>query len=184
MMKRKMMLEIDHMSVKAAGQALDIFEAESYPGVLSSHSWMDLNWTERVYRLGGFVAQYMHASKEFVAEADAHRRPARRSTTWATASAPTSTASAATPPRAARTRRTTVTYPFTSVDGGSVIDRQTTGARTWDINTDGAAHYGLIPDWIEDIRQRRRRRTWSTTCSGAPSPTSTPGAPPRRTRPG
>ncbi len=48
MMKRHMMLEIDHMSVKATGRVLDLFEAESYPGVLSSHSWMDLDWTERV----------------------------------------------------------------------------------------------------------------------------------------
>src|SRR5690606_24703894 len=46
-----------------------------------------------------------------------------------------------------------VTYPFRSVDGGSVLDRQTTGQRTWDLNTDGAAHYGLVPDWIEDIRR-------------------------------
>lgn len=43
-------------------------------------------------------------------------------------------------------------YPFRSTDGGSVIDRQTAGQRTWDLNTDGAAHYGLVPDWIEDIR--------------------------------
>lgn len=43
-------------------------------------------------------------------------------------------------------------YPFRSTDGGSVIDKQTTGERTWDFNTDGAAHYGVVPDWIEDIR--------------------------------
>src|SRR5690606_29306960 len=48
MMKRNMMLEIDHMSVKATGRVLDILEAESYPGVISSHSWMDLDWTDRV----------------------------------------------------------------------------------------------------------------------------------------
>ena len=45
-----------------------------------------------------------------------------------------------------------VKYPFRSADGGSVIDKQTTGERTWDFNTDGAAHYGMVPDWIEDIR--------------------------------
>lgn len=33
-----------------------------------------------------------------------------------------------------------------------MIDKQTTGERTWDFNTDGAAHYGVVPDWIEDIR--------------------------------
>ena len=54
-------------------------------------------------------------------------------------------------PRGANTSNP-VTYPFKSVDGGSTIDRQTTGQRTWDYNTDGAAHSGLIPDWIEDIR--------------------------------
>ena len=31
------------------------------------------------------------------------------------------------------------------------IDRQTTGNRTFDINTDGVAHYGLIPDMIERL---------------------------------
>ena len=49
-------------------------------------------------------------------------------------------------------RNGNVTYPFTSFDGGSILDRQTTGQRTWDVNTDGVAHYGLVPDWIEDIR--------------------------------
>jgi hypothetical protein len=33
-----------------------------------------------------------------------------------------------------------------------VIDRQVSGTRTYDINTDGVAHYGLYPDWIEDLR--------------------------------
>ncbi|MFI1356313.1 discoidin domain-containing protein [Streptomyces sp. NPDC020898] len=152
MMKRKMMLEIDHMSVKATGQALDIFEASSYPGVLSSHSWMDLNWTERVYGLGGFIAQYMHSSEEFVAEAartDALRTKYGVGYGYGTDFNGIGDHPA---PRGANTG-TTVTYPFTSVDGGSVINRQTTGQRTWDINTDGAAHVGLVPDWIQDIRQ-------------------------------
>ncbi|MCF4136649.1 discoidin domain-containing protein [Streptomyces sp. Tue 6430] len=151
MMRRGMMLEIDHMSVKATGRVLDIFESASYPGVLSSHSWMDLGWTERVYGLGGFVAQYMHGSEEFSAEAgrtDALREKYGVGYGYGTDMngvggwpAPRG-ADAADP----------VTYPFRSVDGGSVIDRQTTGDRTWDLNTDGAAHYGMVPDWIEDIR--------------------------------
>ena len=32
------------------------------------------------------------------------------------------------------------------------IDRQVTGQRTFDVNSDGTAHYGLIPDWVEDVR--------------------------------
>ncbi|WP_407698775.1 galactose-binding domain-containing protein [Streptomyces acidicola] len=151
MMQRKMMLEIDHMSVKATGRVLDIFEAEQYPGVLSSHSWMDLNWTERVYSLGGFVSQYMHGSQEFSTEAkrtDALRDKYGVGYGYGTDMNGVGGWPA---PRGTGTSNP-VTYPFTSVDGGAVIDRQTTGRRTWDLNTDGAAHYGLVPDWIEDIR--------------------------------
>ena len=151
MMQRKMMLEIDHMSVKATGRVLDIFEAESYPGVLSSHSWMDLNWTERVYRLGGFVAQYMHGSEGFTAEAE--RTDALRDKYGVGYGYGTDMNGVGgwPGPRGTGTGNP-VRYPFRSVDGGSLIDRQTTGERTWDLNTDGAAHYGLVPDWIEDIR--------------------------------
>ncbi|MEU6375655.1 discoidin domain-containing protein [Streptomyces sp. NPDC046909] len=151
MMQRKMMLEIDHMSVKATGQVLDMFEAADYPGVLSSHSWMDLNWTERVYSLGGFVAQYMHGSEGFSAEAertDALREKYDVGYGYGTDFNGIGDHPA---PRGADAANK-VTYPFKSVDGGSVIDKQTVGSRTFDFNTDGGANVGLIPDWIEDIR--------------------------------
>ncbi|MFE5325325.1 discoidin domain-containing protein [Embleya sp. NPDC056575] len=151
MMKRKMMLEIDHMGVKAAGQAFDILESESYPGVISSHSWMDSGWTERLYRLGGFAAQYMNGSEAFSAEAkrtDALREKYGVGYGYGT---DMNGVGGWPGPRGANTPNP-VKYPFRSTDGGSVIDRQTTGERTWDFNTDGAAHYGMVPDWIEDIR--------------------------------
>ncbi|MGW0412344.1 galactose-binding domain-containing protein [Streptomyces collinus] len=152
MMKRHMMLEIDHMSVKAVGRALDILDTESYPGVISSHSWMDMNWTERVYGLGGFIAQYMNGSEGFTAEA--RRTKALRDKYGVGYGFGTDMNGVGgwPGPRGADTANP-VEYPFRSVDGGSLIDRQTTGRRTWDLNTDGAAHYGLVPDWIEDIRR-------------------------------
>ncbi len=152
MMERNMMLEIDHMSVKATGRVLDLFEAESYPGVLSSHSWMDADWTERLYALGGFAAQYMHGSEGFVEEAE--RTDALRDKYGVGYGYGTDMNGVGgwPAPRGANAPDK-VTYPFRSVDGGSVLDRQTTGERTWDLNTDGAAHYGLVPDWIEDVRR-------------------------------
>ena len=42
--------------------------------------------------------------------------------------------------------------PFRSFDGGSLIERQRSGTRVYDINVDGVDHYGLYPDWIEDLR--------------------------------
>ncbi|MEU4037278.1 galactose-binding domain-containing protein [Streptomyces collinus] len=152
MMKRHMMLEIDHMSVKAVGRALDILDTESYPGVISSHSWMDMNWTERVYGLGGFIAQYMNGSEGFVAEAGRTKALRDKYGVGYGFGTDMNGVGGWPGPRGADTANP-VRYPFRSVDGGSLIDRQTTGRRTWDLNTDGAAHYGLVPDWIEDIRK-------------------------------
>ncbi|MGP4045762.1 galactose-binding domain-containing protein [Streptomyces sp. 2A115] len=151
MMKRKMMLEIDHMGVKATGQALDILESESYPGVLSSHSWMDLNWTERVYRLGGFIAQYMHGSEDFVEEAKRTEALRDKYNVGYGYGTDMNGIGGWPAPRGADTPNP-VQYPFRSADGSAVLDKQTTGERTWNLNTDGAAHYGLVPDWVEDIR--------------------------------
>jgi hypothetical protein len=44
-------------------------------------------------------------------------------------------------------------YPFTALNG-TTVQRQTFGSRTFDLNTDGAAHYGLVPDWIADLVQQ------------------------------
>ncbi|MFF7249789.1 discoidin domain-containing protein [Embleya sp. NPDC008237] len=151
MIKRKMMLEIDHMSVKAAGRALDLLESQSYSGIISSHSWMDAGWTERLYKLGGFVSQYMNGSEAFSAEAkstDALREKYGVGYGYGT---DMNGVGGWPGPRGADTPNP-VKYPFRSTDGGSVIDKQTAGERTWDFNTDGAAHYGMVPDWIEDIR--------------------------------
>jgi hypothetical protein len=46
-----------------------------------------------------------------------------------------------------------VTYPFKSFDGKQTIHQQRSGQRVFDINADGVAHYGLYPDWIEDLRK-------------------------------
>ncbi|MFF8952508.1 discoidin domain-containing protein [Streptomyces sp. NPDC014940] len=175
MMKRGMLLEIDHMGVKAAGRALDILEADSYPGVVSSHSWMDMNWTERVYGLGGFVAQYMNGSQAFVAEADRTKALREKYGVGYGFGTDMNGVGGWPRPRGADAPDKVV-YPFRSVDGGSLVDRQTTGERTWDLNTDGAAHYGLVPDWIEDIRRVGGQDTVNDLFRGAESYLGTWGA--------
>ena len=42
-------------------------------------------------------------------------------------------------------------YPFKSPMGDVVFERQRTGERVYDLNTDGVAHYGLYPDYIADM---------------------------------
>lgn len=47
-----------------------------------------------------------------------------------------------------------VEYPFMSVDGSVTFERQQSGNRVFDYNTDGLAHYGLLPDMVEDMRRQ------------------------------
>jgi hypothetical protein len=49
-------------------------------------------------------------------------------------------------------------YPFRSQDGGVRFTRETTGTRTFDLNRDGVAQYGLIADLVADMRGRRGSR--------------------------
>ncbi|WP_031011140.1 discoidin domain-containing protein [Streptomyces sp. NRRL F-5727] len=151
MMERGMMLELDHMSVKAAGRALDMLEAEEYPGVLSTHSWMDLDWTERLYKLGGFTAPYMHSAGGFIGEANG-KAELREKYGVGLGYGTDMNGVGGWPGPVGPDAPNAVTYPYRSFDGGTVLDRQVTGERTWDLNTDGAAHAGLVPDWIEQIR--------------------------------
>jgi hypothetical protein len=45
----------------------------------------------------------------------------------------------------------TVEYPYVSEFGFS-FDRQASGEKIWDYNTDGLAHYGMLADFIQDTR--------------------------------
>ncbi|MEO6088035.1 MAG: hypothetical protein ABIQ18_33480 [Umezawaea sp.] len=147
MMKRHMMVEIDHMSVKAAGRTLDIATEAGYPGVLSSHSWMDANYTERVYQVGGFVASYEMDSEKFVQQATSTTALRRQYQVGLGFGSDYNGVGSHPAPR------TGVTYPFRSYPDGPLVDRQRTGSRVWDFNTDGGAHVGLMPDWVEQVRQ-------------------------------
>lgn len=154
LMKRGMMLEVDHMSVKAAGRALDLLEEADYPGIVSTHSWMEPLWHERVYALGGLIAQYgaghdHGGTQDFVDEWE-RESPLRDRYGKAYAFGTDMNGVGGTNPAGSGAP---VTYPFTSFDGGSTLERQTTGEKTWDINQHGVAHYGLVPDWVEELRQ-------------------------------
>jgi hypothetical protein len=150
---RNMIVEIDHMSVKAADRTLAILEERGYPGVVSSHSWMDGNYARRLYRLGGMITGYGHAADQFVREwraNKAHRDPSR---VFGYGYGLDANGMGALPPPRPGNEGNGVRYPFTSpIDPGVALDRQRTGLRTWDVNTEGVANYGLVPDWIADMR--------------------------------
>jgi len=150
---KHMLFDPDHMSVKARQQSMDLIESLRYPGVLSSHSWSTPDAYPRVYKAGGFIAPYAGDSSGFVEKWRRHLTWVDSRFYWALGfGADINGFGAQGDPRGASVSNP-VTYPFTGL-GGVKIGRQVSGKQVYDINTDGVAHYGLYPDWIEDLRRQ------------------------------
>ncbi len=148
--ERHILFDPDHLSVKARNTALDQTERMGYHGVLSSHSWSTPDAYPRIYEQGGFIAPYAGDSTGFVEKW-------RKHVGWADPryyfglgfGADINGLGAQGDPRGADVPNK-VTYPFKGL-GGVTVRKQTAGQRTWDINVDGVAQYGLYPDWVEDL---------------------------------
>jgi hypothetical protein len=147
---KHMLIDPDHMSVKARNSLLDQLEARAYSGAISSHSWSTPDAYPRIYRLGGYVAPYAGDSTGFV-------QKWRRHLGWADKrfyfgfgyGADINGLGAQGSPRGAAVPNP-VTYPFRGFNGVT-IGQQHAGQRVYDLNVDGVAQYGLYPDWIQDI---------------------------------
>jgi hypothetical protein len=152
MAKRHMIFDPDHMSVAGRKAALDLVESLHYPGVVSSHSWATPDAYPRIYRLGGFITPYAGDSTGFVEKWRKHLQ-------WADPryyfgfgyGADMNGLGAQGDPRGPHAKNP-VTYPFRGI-GGVTVHRQVSGTRVYDINRDGVAHYGLYPDWVQDLRK-------------------------------
>lgn len=159
--QRHMLFDPDHMSVRARRTSLDVVDRIGYSGVLSTHSWSTPDAYPRIYREGGFIAAYAGDSTT-TKKAEGHQggfvEKWRRHVDWADPryywgfgfGADINGLGAQGDPRGADAPDP-VTYPFTGL-GGVVVHKQRSGSRVYDINVDGVAHYGLYPDWIEDLR--------------------------------
>ena len=153
MMDRGMIVETDHLSVKARQQVLSILEQADYPGVISSHSWGDAGSQQRLQALGGLVGPITTQANQFVAEWQAARANRNPDFFFGTGFGSDVNGLHSQPVPRPNAAENPVQYPFQSFDGGSTIDRQRSGTRTYDVNVDGVDHYGLYPDWIEDLRR-------------------------------
>jgi hypothetical protein len=151
--ERHMLFDPDHMSVKARQAALDLVESMGYSGVLSSHSWSTPDAYPRIYDAQGFIAPYAGDSTGFVEKWKRHLTWVNPKTYWGFGfGADINGLGAQGDPRP-DAEQNPVTYPFTTL-GGVRVDKQVSGERVYDVNEDGVAHYGLYPDWIEDLRKQ------------------------------
>ena len=147
-----MIVEADHMSVKARNQTLDLLEQLKYPGVISSHSWSDHAAQARLQRLGGLISPYGTDSQEYVKNWE-RARSTRRPGLFGIGYGSDSNGLGAQPaPRPGASTNQPVVYPYKTFDGGTTMAIQPAGTRTFDVNKDGVANYGLFPDYVEDLR--------------------------------
>ncbi|HVL96310.1 MAG TPA: Coagulation factor 5/8 type domain-containing protein [Solirubrobacteraceae bacterium] len=149
--EKQMIFDPDHMSVLGRDQALALIESMRYGGVLSSHSWSTPDSYRRILALGGLVTPAPKTSEGFVRDwkdLRVWRNPRYLFGTgfstdmagFAAQGGPRETAS-----------KDPLPYPFKSLDGATTIDRQRVGERTYDLNADGTAHYGLYVDRVADV---------------------------------
>ena len=142
MAKKGMIVDPDHLSVRARQEVLTVLEAERYSGVISSHTWSTPDALPRIYDLGGIVTPYAGDSKKFV-KAWRDTKPMRnRSYYFGFGYGADANGFGA---QGAPREGGNVTYPFKSFDGKLTIDRQRSGQRVYDINVDGVAHTASSP---------------------------------------
>jgi microsomal dipeptidase-like Zn-dependent dipeptidase len=144
-----MLIEADHLSEKARLELFDLAAARTYP-LLSSHNNTGGFWTpddlRRLHDLGGYVSATPDQAAALAAKID---DLASHGFTGVGLGTDTGGFAALPAPEAG----TRLRYPFRSYDGKVRFSRQRTGTRTFDINSDGVAHYGLMPDLLANVRR-------------------------------
>lgn len=148
-----MIIETDHLSVKARDRVLDILEARGYSGAVTSHSWGGPESQVRLQKLGGFVSPYASTTNRYISEWLAAKATRSEDFQWGIGyGADTNGLGKQAAPRPGALLSNPVTYPFANFDGSATVQQSQWINRAWDFNLDGASHYGLFADWIEDMR--------------------------------
>jgi hypothetical protein len=145
MIKQHFIIELDHMDVKTANQALSIIGANHYSGVVSSHSWDSQLDHPDIYGLGGFISPYPSSPKDGVAQWRADKDASDPSFLFGYGYGSDMHGIASQP---GPTAATPLSYPFKSLDGKVTFTRERWGQRVFDLNTDGVANYGMYADLI------------------------------------
>jgi len=153
MIQKKMIIDPDHLSVRARNELINVVEAHDYSGIVSSHSWSTPDAMPRIYKLGGVVTPYAGDSTSFAATWRQLRQVRDPRFYYGLGWGADANGFGAQGDARGANAPNKVTYPFKSPDGKQTIGQQRSGQRVYDINVDGVAHYGLYPDWVEDLRR-------------------------------
>jgi hypothetical protein len=149
MIQQHYIIQTDHMSSKTAAAATAIATAHHYSGIVSAHCCSSPQLFHEIYVDGGFVSEPVAPSDAFVniERADrAQRNPAYHfGFGWGSDMNGLGAQPGPSSPYP-------VTYPFKSYAGNVTFRREVWGQRTFDLNQDGLANYGLYADWLHSVQ--------------------------------
>jgi microsomal dipeptidase-like Zn-dependent dipeptidase len=163
MIAKGMIVELDHLPRQSYKRAFEILQANDYPGA-GTHG---IDNSGRLYGLGGISTADFSTCRSATTPAtvdDGFQNRLRRIRDnggypgigfgldlngFAGAPGPRFGAGSG----CATPQTDPLTYPFTSYAGDVSFAQPKVGHRTLDFNTEGLAHIGLLPDFIEDVRR-------------------------------
>ena len=156
LMEKRMIIDPDHLSVRARKSVMDLLEAARYSGAVSSHSWSTADVIPRIYDLGGVVTPMKEAAPDWIKTWTETKSKARsRASTSGSATARTRTASPRSPSRASGPDP--VQYPFKSFDGQVTFERQRSGSREFDFTDGRRGALRAVPGLVGGHPARGRR---------------------------
>ncbi len=156
LMANHMLIEMDHMSELARETVLRMAKRDRYP-LVSSHTGTGGFWTpqqlRQIYRLGGMAAARADTAPALAARIEELRADRSKRHYFGVGLGTDTGGFSSLPGPRPDASRTPVSYPFRALYCNVRLQRERTGSRTFDINSDGVAHYGLIPDLLADMQQ-------------------------------
>ncbi len=167
MMDKGIIIDIDHVELRMKTEILDMARQRKYPIVSShgGHGGITQKQALEIYRSGGLIYDYKGNGQQFVKSMkksqQAHQDAGATSLFAFGFGADTNGLGPQAVARPSGSKP--VKYPFTLYQGSdwsSLFDKtepvsvgqQKSGTRLYDINREGMAHYGLVADFVEEVR--------------------------------
>jgi len=156
LMRRNMIIEVDHSARSVIDRIFEIAEDNDYPGITSSHDWLySEELLDRLVADGGTISRFASSREAWVDKLlRAEARPAKNRVAGLVSTGMASDVNGIASLPGNSGDADTALYPFLSVDERVRFDKQKTGDRAFGLyDGRGVAHYGLYPDQIADMQR-------------------------------
>ena len=160
LMANHMLIEMDHMGEWAREVVLKIAKRRHYP-LVSGHTGTGGFWTtaqlKLLYRLGGLASATPDTAPALARKVETFKQDRAKRRYFAVGLGTDTGGFSDLPGPRPDAAQTPLAYPFRSFRSKVTFQRERTGGRTFDLNTDGVEHYGLIADLLADMAQHGGR---------------------------